>query len=107
MGMPAMMWPRERRTGVPHARPSSVSGSVSPMSRMTSQASGLRERVDVATLALQARSMILREPRDAGEDRLGVQMRLRDHVRLEAAGQPVVVEVGGHRVFIGQRTDVA
>src|SRR5437870_12294954 len=107
MGMPVKMWPLTLRTGVPHAMPSSVSGSFNPISRTSSKPRPLRERIDVATLTFQARAVVLREPRDAAEDRVGVQVRFRDHVRLQAAAQPVVVEVGGHRVFVGERTDVA
>ena len=36
-----------------------------------------------------------------------IEVRLGDHVRLEAAGEPLVVPVGGERILVGQRADVA
>jgi len=35
------------------------------------------------------------ETLDAGEDRITIQMRLRDHVGLEATGEPLIVPIGG------------
>src|SRR5256885_84152 len=113
MGTAVKMRPRTRNTGVPHAVPSSVFGSASPISRTSSNDSPFaftaasRERVDVSALAFEARAVVLREPGNAFEDRVGVEVRLGDDVGLETAAQPVVVEIRSHRIFVRERADVA
>src|SRR4029077_245056 len=71
------------------------------------RAAGLSERVQQCALPAQARRTLLSEPLHPGEDRVRVQVRLGDHVRLGAAGEPHVVLVGGEGVLVGQRADVA
>src|SRR5437879_9078945 len=56
---------------------------------------GLSQRVQQGALPAQARRTLLREPLHPGEDRVRVEMRLGDHVRLGAAGEPHVALVGG------------
>src|ERR1043166_2382032 len=102
MGTAVKMLPLTRSTGVPHATPSSAFGSFNPSSRTSSKVRVLRERVEVTALPLDARAMVLRKLRDAGEDGLRVEVRLGDDVGFETAAQPVVVEVGRHRVFVGE-----
>src|SRR4051812_34145280 len=100
MAMPVKWRPLTLRHRPPYAVASSVPGSVSP-TFTTSSNVRLRERVDVTALPLDARAMVLRELRDAVEDRIGVEVRFGDDVGLEAAAQPVVMEVGCHRVLVG------
>src|SRR5438046_7652629 len=69
--------------------------------------SGLFQRVQYCALPAQALRTVLSEPLHPGEDRVRVQVRLGDHVRLGAASEPHVVLVGGEGVLIGQRADVA
>jgi len=40
------------------------------------------------------------ESLNAGENRIGIEMRFRDHVGLEAAGAPAIVEVGGEGILV-------
>src|SRR5439155_13023709 len=95
------------------ARPSASGGRsvtfVRARNRASSPAmlSGLFQRVQQCALPAQAFRTVLSEPLHPGEDRVRVQVRLGDHVRLGAAGEPYVVLVGGEGVLIGQRADVA
>jgi hypothetical protein len=47
------------------------------------------------------------ESLDAGENRIGIEMRFRDHFQFEAAASPGIVEVGRERILIRQRAQVA
>src|SRR6185369_774574 len=67
----------------------------------------LSQRGQECLLTAQARRALLSEPLHPGEDRVWVQVRLGDHVRLGAAGEPHVLLIGGEGVLIGQRADVA
>src|SRR5437763_11038681 len=67
----------------------------------------LCQRIQERALPRQALRAFPREPLHAGEDRLRVQVRLGDDVRFQPTGEPLVVLVGGERIGVGQRTDVA
>src|SRR5690348_138323 len=51
-------------------------------------------------LAREALVAVVREALDTGHNRCRIEMRLRDDIRLEAAGQPLVVPIGGQRVLV-------
>src|ERR1039458_9388648 len=58
-------------------------------------------------LAVQTRVAIPREPFDPFENRGRVEMGFDDHLKLQTAGEPLVVPVGRQRILVGQRPDSA
>ena len=50
----------------------------------------------------RARCAFVGESFHPGENRIGIEMRFRDHFRFQAAGSPAIVEVGGEGILIRQ-----
>jgi hypothetical protein len=62
---------------------------------LTTSAGEPTRLTDQFPLIADAALAFVRESLHACENRIGVEMRFRDHVRFEAAASPGIVEVGG------------
>ena len=65
------------------------------------------QRTQHRALACQALCPLIGKALDTGKNRLGIEMRFSNDIGFQAASEPLVVPVGGQRIVVGQRPEIA
>lgn len=78
-----------------------MSAESSHSHRVPYEISALFQPLQCRPLLVEALPAFLGEPRDAGDDRILVEVRFGNHIRLESAREPLIVPVGRERVIVG------